>query len=190
MRHFTPFHLAAALVLGLAACGPVPPGASLPRDAVEGSGDPTRSTILRSAYLFNNTALLAGQPAEAARAVAGMEYLAAEIPAGPRWFEFQPQVTFELQRARAEWRQALGISPEALPQPVVDSLYAVARGGGAEALPQAIYPQPATTLARLTTLPPLPRTALAAAETQQELNRVDFLGRTSPGGDSAGGRGQ
>lgn len=189
MRHIHGFCLVLGVSLGLAACGPIPPGASLPRDAVEGSGDPTRSTILRSAFLFNQPALMAGQPAEAARAIAGMEYLAAEIPAGPRWVEFQPQVTFELARARAEWREALGIAPEALPQPVVDSLYAVARGAGAEALPPAVFPQPAATFARLAALPPLPRTALAAAETQQELNRIDFLGRTSPGGDSAGGRG-
>ena len=186
MRRVMPF----CLVVGLAACGPLPPTASLPPDAVLGSGDPTRTTILRSAYVFNAPAELAGQPGEAARAVAGMEYLAAEIPIGPRWFEFQPQVTFGLQRARTEWREALGIAPDALPQPVVDSLFAVARGGGAEALPQALYPQPAITFARLGALPPLPRTALAAAETQQELNRVDFMGRTSPGGDSAGGRGQ
>lgn len=198
MRRFMPFRLVPALVpalvlvlvLGLAACGPIPPGASLPRDAIEGSGDPTRTTILRSAHLFNDPALLAGQPVEAARAIAGMEYLAAEIPVGPRWYEFQPQVTFALHRARAEWRQALGIAPEALPQPVVDSLYALVRGGGAAALPQALYLNPAITFARLGALPPLPHTALAAAEAQQELSRVDFMGRTSPGGDSAGGRGQ
>jgi hypothetical protein len=186
MRRFMP----CCLVLALAACGPLSPGAALPPDAVYGSGDPTRTTILRNAHVFNAPAELAGRPAEAARALAGMEYLAAEIPVGPRWYEFQPQVTFALQRARVEWREALGISPDALPQPVVDSLFAVARGGGAEALPQALYPQPALTFARLGALPPLPRTALAAAETQQELSRVDFMGRTSPGGDSAGGRGQ
>ncbi len=186
MRRLLPF----CLVLGITACGPLPPTASLPPDAVQGSGDPTRTTILRSAFVFNAPAELAGRPDEAARALAGMEYLAAEIPVGPRWYEFQPQVTFELQRARVEWRQALGIAPAAPPQPVVDSLFAVARGAGVEALPATLYTEPAVTYARLGALPPLPRTALAAAETQQELNRVDSMGRTSPGGDSAGGRGQ
>lgn len=186
MRRLAPF----CLLLGLAGCGPLPPGATLPADAVQGSGDPTRSTILRSAHVFNAPAELAGQPGEAARAVAGMEYLAAEIPVGPRWHEFNPQVVFDLNAARAEWRQVLGIQPEALPQPVVDALFAVARGAGVQALPPTLFPQPSLTFARLGALPPLPRTALAAAQAQQELNRVDFMGRTSPGGDSAGGRGQ
>ena len=186
MRRLAPF----CLLLALATCGPLPPTATLPADAVQGSADPTRSTILRSAHVFNAPGELAGHPAEAARALAGMEYLATEIPQGPRWFEFNPQLTFDLQAARAEWRAALGISPAALPQPVMDALFAVARGAGAAALPPALFPQPAESFARLGALPPLPRTALAAAQAQQELNRVDFMGRTSPGGDSVGGRGQ
>ena len=120
------------LLLGLVGCGPQPPSATLPADAVQGSGDPTRTTILSSAYVFNSPAALAGNPAAAARALAGMEYLAAEIPIGPRWIEYTPQVTFELRAARAEWRQVLGIPPDALPQPVVDSLFAVARGAACQ----------------------------------------------------------
>ena len=179
------------LLLGFASCGPLPPSATLPADAVQGAGDPTRTTILSSAYVFNAPAELAGRPAAAARALAGMEYLAAEIPIGPRWIEYTPQVTFELRAARAEWRQVLGIPPDALPQPVVDSLFAVARGAGAEALPPRLFTQPLVTFARLGALPALPKTAYAAALTQQELNRIDSLGRFSQGGGSgSGGRGQ
>jgi hypothetical protein len=190
MRRHAPFALLLAALPALASCGPPPPYAALPQDAVVGAGDPTRTAILRSAYAFSSPGLLAGQPAAAARSVADMEYLATELRYGPRYAEFNPQVGLDFDAARQEWRQALDIAPGAPPQPVIDGLYAVARGDGPAALSPAVFPQPQLTMARLAALPPLPRTSLAATRAQQELNRTDQEGQTRRGGgNDAGGRG-
>src|SRR5918995_1771278 len=93
MRAFAHLGGAALLLAAAAACapsgqrprqGPV----SLPADAVQGAGDPARAAILEAAHPFGNPARLAGRPAEAARAVADLEYLPSEIPNGPPWREF------------------------------------------------------------------------------------------------------
>jgi hypothetical protein len=190
----------AAVVLALSlpflvACGaaPPPPYASLPLDATVGAGDPTRAAIVSSAYAFNTPASLARRPADAARAAAQVEHLATEIPYGPRWVEFSPLVGRELVAARGELRAALGVSPDAPPQAVVDALYAASRalaagdGAGAErSLPPPAFRDGRATLLRLSSLPPLPRTGTATALTDRELLRMDQLNR-SDGGD--GGRG-
>jgi predicted small lipoprotein YifL len=182
-----------ALLLPIAACGgPVPLHASLPPDATVGAGDPTRAAIVSSAYAFNTPASLAGRPVEAARAAAQLEHLATEIPYGPRWAEFSPLVGRELVAARGELRSALGIAPEAPPQAVVDALYAASRAlaAGDAAAAERVLPPPAfrsgrATLARLSSLPPLPRTGTATALTDRELLRMDQTSRAD-GGD--GGR--
>src|SRR3712207_8548486 len=92
----------------LAACGPTPPLASLPSDAVEGGGDPTRAAIVSSAYVFGAPESTAGRPDLGARAVAQVEHLATEIPYGPRWIQFNPTVGLELIGARAELRREIG----------------------------------------------------------------------------------
>ena len=192
---------AAAAVLALsslllAACGmspPVPPAyASLPVDATVGAGDPTRAAIVSSAYAFNTPASLARRPGDAARAVAQVEHLVTEIPYGPRWVEFSPSVGRELVAARGELRAALGVSPDAPPQAVVDALYAASRAlavgdraAAEQALPPPAFRDGRATLARLASLPPLPRTGTATALTDRELLRVDQLNRAD-GGD--GGR--
>ena len=191
-----PAAVAFALLLPLlAACGgPQPPYASLPTDAVTGAGDPTRAAIVSTAYVFNAPASVARRPADAARAAAQVEHLATEIPYGPRWVEFCPLVGRELVAARGELRAALGIAPDAPPQAVVDALYAASRDAASRALAagdntaaERVLPPPAfrdgrATLARLASLPPLPRTGTATALTDRELLRVDQLNRAD-GGD-------
>jgi hypothetical protein len=185
-----------AFSLSLGACGgPVPPHASLPPDAVMGVGDPTRAAIISTAYAFNTPASVARRPVDAARAAAQVEHLATEIPYGPRWVEFSPLVGRELVAARGELRSALGIAPDAPPQAVVDALYAASRalatGDGdaaARVLPPPAFRDGRATLARLASLPSLPRTGTATALTEREMIRVDQTSRYSTdGGD--GGRG-
>lgn len=180
----------------LAACGgAVPPYASLPSDSVAGVGDPTRAAIISTAYAFNTPASIARRPAEAARAAAQVEHLATEIPHGPRWAEFSPSVGRELMAARGELRAALGVAPDAAPQAVVDGLYGASRALAAgdnpaaeRLLPPPVFGDGRTTLSRLASLPPLPRTGTATALAEREMNRVDQTGRHSTdGGD--GGRG-
>ena len=182
--------VAAVLSLPLLACGgPAPPHASLPADAVVGAGDPTRAAILSTAYAFNTPAAVARRPVDAARAAAQVEHLATEIPYGPRWREFSPLVGRELVAARGELRAALGVSPDAQPQAVVDGLYSASRAivaGDAVAAERALAP-PAfgdgrATLGRLASLPPLPRTGTATALAEREMIRVDQADRQSSGG--------
>jgi hypothetical protein len=181
--------LALSLPLLSACGGPVPPHAGLPPDAVAGVGDPTRAAIVSTAYAFNTPASIARRPAEAARAAAQVEHLATEIPYGPRWVEFSFLVGRELMAARGELRSALGIAPDAPPQAVVDALYAASRAlaAGDNTAAERVLPPPAfrdgrATLARLASLPPLPRTGTATALTDRELLRVDQLNRAD-GGD-------
>ncbi|MBL6456883.1 hypothetical protein JMJ55_16215 [Belnapia sp. T6] len=186
------------LVLGLialaplAGCGPAQPYASLPQDAVTGIGDPTRAAVIGSAYAFAGPGSLSNQPDAAARAAAQVEYLATEIPTGPRWVDFNPTVGLELQAARRELRGALGIAGDAPPQAVVDGLFAASRAlrlGNAMAAEQALtgpaFPDGRATLARLAKLPDLPRTRSATALTERELYRVEQDNQLSSGGDGA-----
>jgi len=163
--------------LALAACaGSLGPAASLPPDAVMGAGDPLRSAITSTSLAFASPSRLAGRPAEAARAIAQMEYLAVEIPGNPRLVGDSPTLDAQLRSARQEWRAALGIPPEVPAQAVIDSLYAAARALGtgqpataASVLPAVAFPGGGqATLARLGDLPSLPHTnaaAVAATET-------------------------
>jgi hypothetical protein len=182
-----------ALLPALFACAPArTPYARLPPDAMEGAGDPTRAAIFGSAAAFS-AGLPAGRPGEAARAAAQVEYLATEIPVGPRWVAFSPIISMRLGDARSELRQALGIAPDAPPQAVVDALYAASRAlrsgdqvAAARALPAPVFTDGGATLVRLAAPPPLPRTQMATALTQQELIRTD---QDNMFGGFGGGRG-
>ena len=171
------------LVLLISACtpGPVPPSVSLPPDAVQGAGDPTRAAIITTANVFAAPGSIAGQPALAARAAAQLEYLVIEIPTGPRWRGFSPNVSLELEQARPELRSALGIDPAAPPQAVIDSLYEASRALTAadraaveRILVPPIYPAgPAITLQRLSAMPILSHANFATALAAGEMNRLD-----------------
>ncbi|MBL6077277.1 hypothetical protein JMJ56_04610 [Belnapia sp. T18] len=187
MRRRLPSLMAAAL-LALTGCGAPQPYATLPRDAVTGAGDPTRAAIIGSAYAF------ASRPAgpEAARAAAEVEYLATEIPSGPRWIDFNPTIALSLRDARAELHEALGIAGDAPPQAVVDGLFAASRalrrgdaGAARAALGAPAFPDGAATLQRLARLPDLPRTRTATALAERELYRVEQDNQISSGGDGA-----
>ncbi len=187
-------------VLALAGCAPAgPPGptATLPPDAVQGAGDPTRAAIIGAAYVFGSPGSVAGRPAEAARAVAQYEYLTVEIPTGPRWIGFSPLAGVQLVKGRDEVRGAIGISPAAPPQAVIDALYTASRalragdGPAAERILAAPLFQPGGTamLQRLAALPLLPQANVATSLTASELDRQDRQdGRGRGGGGGGGGR--
>ncbi len=192
---------AAVLLAGLAACTPGRPFSPqdwvfLPADAVVGAGDPTRAAIINSAYAFGTLASLAGRPAEAAVAVAQLDYLASELPYGARWREFDPTVGLLLQRARQEVRTHVGISQEAAPQAVIDAFYAVSRAlrvndtaAAERILAPPLAPNTRQTLANLTAMPLLPTANVATARAQQELDRVGRINGRNDGGGNGGGRG-
>ena len=193
-----PSALTLPLLVLAAACaplGPPPPSVSLPPDAVVGAGDPTRAAIINAAYAFSSPGVLAGQPAEAARAAANYEYIVVEIPYGPRYRGLNAILQPELEAGRAELRNVLGIRPDAPPQAVIDGLYAASRAlrAGDTAAADRILSSPVfaaggqTMLQRLAALPPMPRVNVAATHTQQELDRNDRMDRMR-GGGGVGGR--
>lgn len=165
--------LATTLFLPLIACGPIQPGATLPFDAVQGAQDPMRAAIYSSSYAFNNPGGLR-DPAVAARASAQLEYLAVNVPQDPR-YSFTPTLAGQLAAARGEMHAALGISPSAPPQAVVEGLYNASRalsarnsGAAADALSPAVFPNRQATVARLASLGPLPLSAVATAQAERE----------------------
>jgi len=186
--------LLAGLALAACAAQPALPTATLPRDAFDGIGDPTRSAVFETAYAFRGRTAVAGDPARFARVAGEVEYLAAELPYASRWVQFSPLVGQELIAARDELRAALGISADAPPQVVVELLFAAARALAAgddaaaqRALLPPIFPDPAATLARLRQPPALPRTGTATALANAEMNRIDLDGaRDNGGGDGKG----
>ncbi len=191
--------LGGILVLLLSGCtppGPPLPSVSLPPDAVQGAGDPTRAAIINTAYVFGSPGSVAGQPAEAAQAVANYEYLAIELRTGPRWAGFSPLVSTEFAQGLPEVRGAIGIAPQAPPQAVIDALYAAARAlrAGDTAAAERILSPPifpaggAATLQRLAALPLLPRANNATALAASEMNRLDREGERRGGGFFGGRR--
>jgi len=194
----TPLPRRMLALLVLAGCKPVqpPPGgwATLPPDAVVGAGDPTRAAIISAAGVFGNTASVAGNPAAAARAVANYEYLAVEIPTGPRWRGFNPAVSTELLEGRKELRAVRGIAPDAPTQPLIEAFYAASRAlvvGNQAAAEQALsgpnFPAgSAVTMAKLNALPRVPRAAAATSMAALELDRQSMqdMGRRGGGGSS------
>ncbi len=170
----------------LAACsGPLltaPPGewATLPRDAVAGAGDPTRSVVLSTAAVFGDRTPSAGQPAAAARGIAQMEFLAVTLPSDNTFSNASPTLAPQFATARREWRSALDITPDAPAQTIIDSLYMAGRAldaGQRDAAAAALSPTVfrrggSATLTQLASLPSLPNTAAAAATAQQGIRTM------------------
>lgn len=176
-------------LLGACALGPPPEVVSLPEDLGLGFADPTRQAILHAASAFASPGAMAGRPWVAAQAVSEVEYLIVELDQGQRWIEMSGLAKIALQQARPEWRQALGIAQGAPPQAVIDALTGVRRGFGAQdaaaaaaALrPPLFNPGGQGSVALLSDVPPLPRTARAAMMVQQEMFRMDRNnGRSRP----------
>lgn len=178
MKALTRLPLLALLALG--AC------ADPAAEHLGGFGDPVRGAALHAPFMLGDTALLAGQPARAARAAVQMEILAQGFGRNPLFSHDAPgSVQHATRLGRDEFRRALGIAPDAPPDLVIDTLRdaAAALDAGSPARAEAAlsspaYPAgPAATLARLSRLPYLPRVAEAAGAAWQEVRRRDGLGR-------------
>jgi hypothetical protein len=179
--------LSSAVLLLLAACAPMAPGApaesvTLPQAGMPvGAGDPTRAAILASSYAFGTPSTLRGNPAAASQALAQLEYLTAELGSGGAWRDMDPLVSVELRQARSEARATLGFRETASAQVAVDALYGTStalrnndRARASAAVAPLASPGGAdVALARLAALPPLPRAAAATARARDALNRRD-----------------
>lgn len=147
-----------------------------------GLGDPVRGAAIRAPFTLGDTSRWAGRPAEAAEAAAELEFLANEIATNPRYApEANPAVGQQLDAARREMREFLGVAPSAAPELVIAGLRRAAaalRAGsraGAEAAlsgPAFAY-GPSATLGRLASMPRLPRVAEAAGGVAAEVDRLE-----------------
>ncbi|MBM3588410.1 MAG: hypothetical protein FJX33_11535 [Alphaproteobacteria bacterium] len=141
------------------------------------SVDPVRHSIEQAAYMLTHRNRLIGQPWETARLVQALEFLAVEVPNGPGWNVMLPMSQLTLPAARAEWRQAFGIRPDARAQEVIDSLtelrtaFAEQRPAAAPAALRAplFTPGGREALTLFADPPALPRTTRALIDARREL---------------------
>jgi hypothetical protein len=163
-----------------------PPVGLLPGTAAF-SPNPMRQVADAAAVAFADRGIgLARQPAAAAQAAAQLEYLAADLPADPRYVQDSAGLTNELALARQEVRDAIGIAPAADPAVVTQALLAAARAlragdraAAAQAMPAPTFtPGGAGSVERLGRLGPLPQAGIATQYAAQAVARADALGVT------------
>lgn len=164
------------LAAGCASIAPPPDTARLPPNAYGLFADNDIGAINLAQWAFADPARIRNDPADAARAVAAVDYLAGELSSNPRWFAMSPITKGQMLQAREEVRQALGVAPGAPSQLVVDGLLgaanALAAGDRPAALaalraPVFIWP-PEQTLARLSNMPFLPTANVASQRAAQQ----------------------
>ena len=164
-------------LLGLGACSGPLEVARLPEFSSFISVDAVRHSIEQGADMLTNPSRLTGQPWETARLLQALEFLAVELPNGPRWNIILPMAQNAVPAARREWRQAFGIAPDARAQEVIDSLSVLrsafaarSLSGAVDALrPPLFTPGGQETLNRLGDPPPLPRSRRAVLDARLEL---------------------
>jgi hypothetical protein len=181
--------LAVALTgLMIAACTvqPPPDTATMPFAAF-GTLDNDLAAANQAAWAFASPGRTANNPVDAARAAAGVDYLAGELRANPRWITLSPLTKLKMIDGRAEVRQALGIAPGARSQIVVNALLLFAsewqsgnQTGALQALaaPGFTLPPPQT-LQTLSNMPYLKSANLAS---------IDAANQMLPGGESSAHR--
>jgi hypothetical protein len=132
--------------------------------------------INEASWALGSPARTRGDPVEALRAAVAVEYLAGELNTAPRWAAMSPIAKIQMLQARAEFRKALGIRPDALSQAVVNAevsaMWNLERGNvpaAQQALSGPIFTQPAQqTMQVLNDLPTLPAARAATAEAEQQ----------------------
>lgn len=164
-------------LIGLGACSGPPETARLPEFSTFITVDAVRHSIEQGADMLTNRRRLTGQPWETARLIQALEFLAVELPNGPRWSVILPMAQISLPAARREWRQAFGIAADARAQEVIDSLSVLRNSFAARSLsgavdalrPPMFTPGGQGTLNLLGDPPALPRTTRALLDARQEL---------------------
>jgi hypothetical protein len=146
-----------------------------------GVGDPVRGAALTAPRNLGDTSRWKGDPAGAALAAAQLEFLTDQFAVNPRYGPVvNPSVLQQLQAARAEMRDYLGIAQAAPPGAVIQALLRAAEamrsGSPAQAEAALSGPDftagPFVTLARLSDMPRLPRTRNAAGSAAAEIDRL------------------
>jgi hypothetical protein len=172
------------LALCLSACATLPSTQQtpfLPPSVFGVYQDNDIGAINLSAWAFASPANTRGNPAEAARAVIALEYLAGELKDNPRWISMDASIKLRMGLARNELRQILGIRPDAPPQVVVNTLLALnldLQSGNQPAAMQVLsspifLQQPNQTLQVLSNLPYVQEANLATTRAANQSFPVD-----------------
>ena len=157
--------LLAATLGGLAACSaidPLPSTAVMPPGALNTNGDIDTRALDVAAYSFAYA--IRNKPADAAEAIAALDYMGGKLNTSPRWIDMDPLTRTQMLQARETLRSYVGISQAAPSQAVVDTMLALAqayRAGNATAVQQLLanpifIVPPAVVQARLNDIPLMP----------------------------------
>ncbi|MBO0711631.1 MAG: hypothetical protein J2P47_10190 [Acetobacteraceae bacterium] len=175
-----------ALLAGLllSACtigqGPVP---QLPPGTFGILVDNDTGAINFAQWAFASSARIRGNPVNAARAAAAVDYLAVALE-GARWISISPIARLQMRQARTEVRATLGIAQDAPTQPVIDGLIGAAnalQAGDQNAARGLLVPPvftfgPDATLARLSNMPFLRQANIATQRVALELRPSPCFG--------------
>jgi hypothetical protein len=156
--------LFSASVAVLAACAhvdPAPSTAVMPAGALGTNGDIDQRSLDIAAYSFGH---VIRNPAEAADAIAALDYMGGELNTSPRWIGMDPLTRAQMLQARETLRSYIGISQSAPSQAVVDTMLALApafRAGDTAAIQQLLsnpifIVPPAEVQAHLSYIPLMP----------------------------------
>lgn len=169
------------ICLTVAACAavtPAPDTAQLPQGAF-GTADNDIAAINLAASAFASPARTRDNPVDAARAAAGVDFLAGQL-SSPRWLTVSPLTRQQMLQARVDVRQALGIVPDAPSQAVVNALlqFAAAWQSGnqpaaLQVLANPIFTQtPQQTLQVLSNMPSIRTANTATMNASREMLRT------------------
>jgi hypothetical protein len=192
MTRRRPLLLAPLLAPLVAGCVPLTrpvPFVPVPTSLRLGLGDPAVAAINLLNDAFSRPGRLAGRPAEAADAIAQIEWLVTDIATDQRWFAMSPLVLPALRAGRDEIRQAFGIAADATPAEVVTGFDGAAEGlrdfdvsvAGDALEPLVGRDRIGPALEMLSNLPPLPLAARGAATAQRGLFEMNRRGTVSDG---------
>ncbi len=171
--------LCATVLAATAACGTafVPDTAIMP---LTGGGTPVLSdqgAIQTASYALGERSRTAGQPGEAARALASIDYLAGALYTNPHWSGIPATTKLRMLQGRAEVRSYLAVAPGTPSQAVVngliraaDALEAGDTATASAALPASVFTRgPAGTIALLSNLPYLQQANVAAQNANADI---------------------
>lgn len=164
------------LLAPLAACGgPAGPVFPTPSSLNTGVGDPPTAAIGVTAFVFGQPRSVWGRPADAADAIAQLEWLTVILATDQRFIGMPALVQPNMVAGRNEVRAAFGIAPAYPAADAVDGFDATARAlrrGDVVAAEAALLPMVGAdrvgrALDILANLPAFPRAAFATAEAQR-----------------------
>jgi hypothetical protein len=92
----------------------------------------------QAAWAFAAPERTRGNPVDAARACAAIDFLAGELSSNPRWLSISPLTKQQMLQARLDVRRVLGIEPSVRSQVVVNALMGFAAAWQAGDQPAAL----------------------------------------------------